>query len=75
MLPTNLTHLTVLPPLVTQHQFAYLIGESSDTVRGWVESKTVPRVKVGKRNMINLKRISDDMAAGKTVFSRGDYCD
>lgn len=75
MIPDQLIQVTVLPPVMSQLQYATLIGETIDTVRGWVESRTLPVIKIGKKNHINIKRLSDDIAAGKTVFSRGDYCD
>jgi hypothetical protein len=46
-----------------------------DVVRGWVESHTVPTVKIGRRRVINLHRIRRDLDRGKTVFCAGDYSD
>lgn len=73
MLPDVAFQLIPLPPYMSQLQFASLIGETPDTVRGWVEQKTIPVVKVGKKNFINLKLLSDDLSGGKTIFTRGDY--
>ena len=46
---------------------------TEDVVRGWVESNTIPTVKIGRRRVINLHRIRLDLESGKTVFSAGDY--
>ncbi|BAN50570.1 hypothetical protein PCA10_48380 [Metapseudomonas resinovorans NBRC 106553] len=48
---------------------------TEDVVRGWVESSTLPSVKIGRRRVINLHRIRKDLDQGKTVFSAGDYVD
>jgi hypothetical protein len=46
---------------------------TEDVVRGWVETRTIPTVKIGRRRVINLHRIRSDLEQGKTVFSAGDY--
>ena len=46
-----------------------------DVVRGWVETATVPTIKIGRRRVINLHRIRRDLDRGKTVFCAGDYSD
>lgn len=48
---------------------------SSDVVRGWVETSTLPTIKIGRRRVINLHRIRRDLDRGKTVFCAGDYAD
>jgi len=48
---------------------------SDDVVRGWVETFTLPTVKIGRRRVINLHRIRRDLDRGKTIFCPGDYAD
>ena len=66
-------HLSVLPPVSSQEQFAQFLGVTKDTVRGWVETDAVPHVKIGRQRFINVVRFVKDLDAGKTVFSRGDF--
>lgn len=63
----------VFPPVSAQDQFATWCGVSCDVVRGWVECGTVPTVKIGKQRFVNVLKVIDDLAKGKTIFSRGDY--
>ncbi|MCO6059820.1 DNA-binding protein [Pseudomonas sp. MOB-449] len=66
------------PPFCSQLALARMIGIeqiTEDVVRGWVESATLPTVKIGRRRVINLHRIRKDLDQGKTVFSAGDYAD
>lgn len=44
-------------------------------LRGWVETYTLPTVKIGRRRVINLHRIRRDIERGKSVFCQGDYAD
>ncbi|BCA30807.1 hypothetical protein PtoMrB4_47840 [Metapseudomonas otitidis] len=63
-------------PFCTQLVLAEMLGLgeiTEDVVRGWVESNTIPTVKIGRRRVINLHRIRLDLESGKTVFSAGDY--
>ncbi len=65
-------------PFCSQIVLAEMIGiddVTPDVVRGWVESHTVPTVKIGRRRVINLHRIRRDLDRGKTVFCAGDYSD
>lgn len=65
-------------PFCSQMVFAEMLGIEDVTpavVRGWVESATVPTVKIGRRRVINLHRIRRDIDRGKTVFCAGDYAD
>ncbi|MFC5697507.1 DNA-binding protein [Pseudomonas sp. GCM10022186] len=66
------------PPFCSQLALARMLGIEQITehvVRGWVESATLPTVKIGRRRVINLHRIRKDLEQGKTVFSAGDYAD
>lgn len=65
-------------PFCTQLVLAEMLGIddiTEDTVRGWVETKTIPTAKIGRRRVINLHRIRKDLERGKTVFCQGDYAD
>lgn len=63
-------------PFCTQQVLAEMCGIeeiTEDVVRGWVETRTIPTVKIGRRRVINLHRIRSYLDQGKTVFSAGDY--
>ncbi|KES20445.1 MULTISPECIES: hypothetical protein [unclassified Pseudomonas] len=65
-------------PFCSQVVFAQMLGMeeiTEDVVRGWVETKTVPTVKIGRRRVINLQRIRRDLERGKSIFCQGDYDD
>ncbi|MDH4553785.1 DNA-binding protein [Pseudomonas sp. BN417] len=65
-------------PFCSQLALAQMLGIeqiTEDVVRGWVESATLPTVKIGRRRVINLHRLRTDLDGGKTVFSAGDYAD
>ncbi len=65
-------------PFCSQFILAQMMGLdqiSENVVRGWVESYTLPSVKVGRRRVINLHRIRRDLDQGKTTFCAGDYAD
>lgn len=65
-------------PFCSQQVLAQMMGLeqiSDDVVRGWVETYTLPTVKIGRRRVINLHRIRRDLDRGKTIFCPGDYSD
>ena len=65
-------------PFCTPIVFAQMLGLdeiSEDLVRGCVETKTLPTVKIGLRRVINLHRIRRDLERGKSIFSQGGYED
>ena len=62
-----------LPPVISQQQFSQYIGVSVDTVRGWVEQRTLPTVKIGRQRYINIVGLTDALIAGKSRFCKGDY--
>lgn len=65
-------------PFCTKFVLAQMLGLdqiSEDTVRGWIESYTVPTVKIGRHRVVNLHRIRRDLERGKTIFCSGDYAD
>jgi len=65
--------VSAIPPIMAQIQFASLLGVSKDTVRGWVENRTVPVVKVGKQRFINVHALMRDLESDKSIFVKGDY--
>jgi len=65
-------------PFCTKQALAQMLDNeriSEDVVRGWIESNTLPTVKIGRHRVINLHRIRRDLDRGKTIFCTGDYAD
>ncbi|WP_044616459.1 helix-turn-helix domain-containing protein [Gynuella sunshinyii] len=62
-----------LPPVLSQQQFSEYVGVSSDTVRGWVEQRTLPTIKIGRQRYINIVGLTDALNNGKSRFCKGDY--
>ncbi|ASP40980.1 hypothetical protein CHH28_17405 [Bacterioplanes sanyensis] len=60
---------------MSQEQFAAFLGITQDTVRGWIQTDTVPRVKIAGRNFVNLELMSRHLRDGKDIFTKGDYAD
>ncbi|HQV81466.1 MAG TPA: hypothetical protein PLW69_10965 [Agitococcus sp.] len=50
-----------------------MVDVSPDVVRGWVETNTIPTVKIGRRRVVNLHKFRTDLYSGKTIFCQGDY--
>ncbi len=53
--------------------FAEMCGVSIETVVGWMRTGTVPAVKVGDAQLINIERLCEDLEHGKDQFDEGDY--
>lgn len=53
--------------------FAEMSGVSVEEVINWVDSQTIPSMKLADFRMVNLARLRADLEKGKTVFSAGDY--
>ncbi|WP_220813079.1 helix-turn-helix domain-containing protein [Pseudomonas paralcaligenes] len=53
--------------------FAELSGVSVEQVINWVDSQTIPSMKLADFRMVNLARLRADLEKGKTVFKEGDY--
>ena len=66
-------NFSVLPPLLTREQFGSYIGTTSDTVRGWIQTHTIPTAKIGRQRLVNLALLAEDLKNGKTEFKPGDY--
>jgi len=71
--PNAVVKIITFPPIASKALFASLIGRSEDTVRGWMDSRTIPTVKMGRQRFVDVDRYLDDKRKGKTVFSAGDY--
>lgn len=55
--------------------FASMCGASIDDVIAWMNTGTIPSVKVSDFRMINIAKIKADLDAGKSSFNEGDYDD
>jgi hypothetical protein len=53
--------------------FAELSGVSIEEAINWVDSGTIPSMRLADFRMVNLARLRDDLEKGKTVFAEGDY--
>lgn len=53
--------------------FAELSGVTVEEVINWVDSKTIPSMKLADFRMVNLARLRADLEKGKTEFKEGDY--
>ena len=53
--------------------FAELSGVTVEEVINWVDSQTIPSMKLADFRMVNLARLRADLEKGKTEFSAGDY--
>lgn len=59
-------------PFCSQAVFAQMLGMEDimeDVVRGWVETKTVPTAKIGRRRVINLHKIRRDLDRSQSIFN------
>lgn len=55
--------------------FSLMVGVTQDTVKSWVQTGTVPSIKMGRPRLVNLELIRKDLGKGKTIFAQGDYDD
>ncbi len=53
--------------------FAELSGVSVEQAIDWVDSQTIPSMRLADFRMVNLARLRADLDKGKTVFKAGDY--
>lgn len=53
--------------------FAELSGVSVEQAIDWVDSQTIPSIRLADFRMVNLARLRADLDKGKTVFKAGDY--
>lgn len=53
--------------------FSEMSGISVEEAINWIDSGTIPSMKLADFRMVNLARLRDDLLKGKTVFAKGDY--
>ncbi|MNR30735.1 hypothetical protein D3C85_1482040 [compost metagenome] len=53
--------------------FAEMSGISIEEAINWVDTGTIPSMKLADFRMVNLARLREDLLSGKTVFAEGDY--
>ncbi len=61
-------------PFCTQLVLVEMLGiddVTEDTVLDWVETKTIPTAKIGRRRVINLHRIRKDRDRGRQSSASG----
>lgn len=63
----------VCPPIMSQRNFAEWCGVTPDTVRGWVQTGTIPTCKLGRQRFIDVQAFVELLRRGKTVFTQGDH--
>lgn len=52
-------------PLVTNAEFASLVGVSEGVIDGWVKRDYVPTVKLGKYRLINIAKLNSLLQEGE----------
>ncbi|MDZ4190419.1 MAG: DNA-binding protein [Pseudomonas sp.] len=66
----------VIPPFCTREEFARLTGlleKGPEVVRGMCNQSTLPTVQVGRHQLVNVRKLLQDLDLGKTEFLAGDY--
>jgi hypothetical protein len=58
-IPTSSLPVAIDVPIMDQEAFSQKIGISQDTVRGMVESKKLPSIKIGKRRFVNIAELTN----------------
>ncbi|MDT4838579.1 hypothetical protein FQZ97_723390 [compost metagenome] len=53
--------------------FAEMSGISIEEAIDWVDTGTIPSMKLADFRMVNLARLREDLLKGKEVFAEGDY--
>ncbi|MNF84632.1 hypothetical protein D3C84_670030 [compost metagenome] len=53
--------------------FAEMSGISIEEAIDWVDTGTIPSMKLADFRMVNLARLREDLLKGKTVFAEGGY--
>lgn len=53
--------IAIALPLISQEQFSELVGLSQDVVRGWIDKGLIPTVKIGRRRLINVAKLTQEM--------------
>lgn len=53
--------------------FAEMSGVSVEEAIDWVDTGTIPSMKLADFRMVNLARLREDLLKGKAEFKEGDY--
>lgn len=53
--------------------FAEISGVSVEEAINWVDTGTIPSMRLADFRMVNLARLRTDLLKGKTTFAEGDY--
>lgn len=53
--------------------FAEMSGVSVEEAINWIDTGTIPSMKLADFRMVNLARLRADLLKGKTSFDEGDY--
>ena len=48
-------------PVLTKERFADQVGVSVDVVRGWIAPGMVPTVRIGRRRLINVAAMQNEL--------------
>lgn len=65
--------LVRLAPMLSQQAFAEHVGTTKSTVKGWIDNKTIPSVKMGKQRFVDIVNLTAALRKGKEYFKPGDY--
>ncbi|MDT4830721.1 hypothetical protein FQZ97_641950 [compost metagenome] len=57
--------------LCSVRTFAEMSGISIEEAIDWVDTGTIPSMKLADFRMVNLARLREDLLKGKTVFAKG----
>jgi excisionase family DNA binding protein len=49
-------------PIMSQERFSLLVGLSEPTIRGMIEKGHLPTVKIGKRRLIDMVALTQEVA-------------
>lgn len=61
----GMNQMTDWPPLMPWAEFAEWIRVSPQVVRGWVDKGHLPTVQVGRRRMVNVVALVDQLREGE----------
>lgn len=53
--------MVVISPIMSKERFSVLTGLTEDVIRNWIRNGYIPTVKVGKRRMINVAKLTQEM--------------
>jgi hypothetical protein len=53
--------------------FAEMSGVSVEEAINWIDTGTIPSMRLADFRMVNLARLREDLLKGKAEFNEGDY--